>query len=344
MKKLLISLVAIATIYLLAANFQPSQTQAQTGSTADAISLIAMPPRAGEDGNLRANPGETIQTNIRVRNATNSTLTLRSFAQDFIVKEDGITPIPVKDTVTNRWSLSSWMTVTPNQHTLSPRETAEMAVVIEIPDDAMPGGHYAMIIHEPVNPNDEPAETKGSGAGVTQRIGTLFYVTVEGPINEEAYIRDFQFKKFQKFGPVPFSFKIRNQSDIHIKPRMSIAIFNMLGQQSESLEIESANVFPLNSRDFAGKWDKIWGFGLYTAKVTASYGETGQVIVDTTSFWIIPLRIILSILFGILLIVLLILTVKKHTEKKLRLEQEKVNELQMKFRQNQKQDQDSIEE
>ena len=185
-----------------------------------------------------------------------------------------------------------------------------------------------MVLHEPANP-DDITQAEGSGTGVTQRVGTLFYVVVDGPINEEAYIREFKFNKFQEFGPVPYSFTIRNQSDIHIRPRMSIDIFNMLGQKSDSIEVEPQNVFPLNSRDFAGKWDKIWGFGLYTAKLTASYGDTGQVIVDTASFWIIPVRIILSIFFGGVLIAAIVMAIKRHAEKKYQLEQEKVRELQM---------------
>jgi len=327
---IVISLIAVAKI---------KPAKAQTGSVADAVSLVVMPPRAGDDGQLRAAPGETIQTTVRIRNTTNKTMTLRSYAMDFIVKEDGRTPIPVQETVTNRWSLANWMTIVPNKHTLAPKETAEMAVVIEIPEDALPGGRYAMVLHEPADP-DDITETEGSGTGVTQRIGTLFYVVVDGPINEEAYIREFKFNKFQEFGPVPYSFTIRNQSDIHIRPRMSIDIFNMLGQKSDSFEVESQNVFPLNSREFAGKWDKIWGLGLYTAKLTASYGESGQVIVDTTNFWIIPVRIILSIFFGSILIIAIIMAIKRHAEKKYQLEQEKVKELQMELDRN-RQEQES---
>ena len=219
MKKTLFVILAL-TIGIIALS---NQARAQTNQVADGISLVAMPPRAGDDGQLRAAPGEKIQTTIRVRNSTKSTMTLRSYALDFIVKEDGITPIPVTDTVTNRWSLANWMVIAPNQHTLATNETAEMAVVIEIPEDALPGGKYAMVLHEPANP-DDITQTEGSGTGVTQRLGTLFYVIVDGPINEEAYVREFKFKKFQEFGPVPYSFSINNQSDVHIKPRMSICL------------------------------------------------------------------------------------------------------------------------
>lgn len=328
MKKIYLALLPIALAVFVIGRL--NQVRAQTDGVADVVTLVAMPPRAGDDGQLRVAPGETIQTTIRVRNATNKPMTLRSYALDFIVKEDGRTPIPVQDTVTNRWSLANWMVVAPNQHTLAPKETAEMAVVIEVPEDALPGGRYAMVLHEPADP-DDITEAEGSGTGVTQRIGTLFYVIVDVPINEEAYVREFKFKKFQEFGPVPYSFSISNQSDIHIKPAMSIDIFNMLGKKSGSIEVESANVFPLNSRSFAGKWERIWGFGFYTAKLTASYGETGQVIVDSTSFWIIPVRIILSVLFGAFLIILIVMATKRHTERKYQLEQQKVKELQEKL-------------
>lgn len=218
MKKIFsLSLILFLTI-ALAVNTQINPAQAQVESAvADSLTLVAMPPRAGDDGQLRAAPGETIQTSIRVRNTSNQTLTLRSYAQDFIVKEDGITPIPVQESVTNRWSLANWMAIAPNHHTLAPGDTAEMAVVVEIPEDAMPGGRYAMVLHEPTDTTNI-TEVNGSGAGITQRIGTLFYVIVDGPINEEAYIRDFRFKRFQEFGPVPYAFLIRNQSDIHIRP------------------------------------------------------------------------------------------------------------------------------
>jgi hypothetical protein len=332
MKKYSLLLCLTLVIGLLAAtNHFVNSLQAQIGNpTPDRQVLVTMPPRTGEDGQIRIEPGEKYQTNIRVRNVSERTLTLRSFAQDFIVREDGETPIPVQDTVTNRWSLANWMVVAPNLHTLAPKETAEMSILIEVPENAMPGGKYAMVVHEPTDGTDL-SDVQGAIAAISQRVGTLFYVIVEGPINEEAYIRNFKFKKFQEFGPVPYSFTVRNQSDVHIRPRMNIDIFNMLGKKSDSITVDSKNIFPLNSRDFAGKWDKIWGFGLYTAKLTASYGESGQVTVATANFWIVPVRIILSILFGGLLIAAIVMATKRYSEKKYQLEQEKVKELQKKL-------------
>lgn len=331
MKKTALFLALAGVISFSAVKLHKAQAQTSPDQVAGRA-IAAIPPKEGDEDPIRVEPGETIQTTVQVRNNSDNSITLRTYAQDFLVKEDGKTPIPVEDTVTNRWSLAKWMSVAPNQHTLAPNEIAEMAVVIEVPEDALPGGHYAMVLHEPMTPADIE-QFEQSASAINQRVGTLFYVIVEGPINEEAYIREFQFKKFQEFGPVPFSYLIRNQSDVHINPAMNIDIFNMLGQKVDSIKVEGNNIFPLNARDFAGKWDRIWGFGLYTAKLTAAYGSTGQVAVNSTNFWIIPVRLILAILFIILLLIAIIVAVKRHTENKILQERQKLQEMQAKLEQ-----------
>lgn len=327
LKKILFALAIFSGAYVFSTH---TSTQAQVETDQSSRSITAIPPRAGDIEPLQVKPGETIQTSVQVRNNSQSSLTIRSYVKDFIVKEDGKTPIPVEESVNNRWSLAQWMSVVPNQHTLGTNEIAEMAVVIEIPEDALPGGRYAMVLHEPVSAVD--LEQFGqSASGVTQKVGTLFYVIVDGPINEEAYIREFEFNKFQEFGPVPFSYYISNQSDVHIRPAMNIDIFNMVGQKVDSLRVDSNNIFPLNRRDFGGKWDRIWGFGLYTARLTAAYGSTGQVALASTNFWIVPVRLILAIVFVVLLLVAVIITVKRHTEYKILQEQQKLKEMQEKL-------------
>jgi hypothetical protein len=310
---------------------QPVQAQVITSS-----GLAAIPPRAGEDGSLSAKPGETIQTDIKVKNSSEQAMTINSFAQDFIVDEDGRTPIPVEQEVSNRWSLAAWMTLVPNQVTLQPGEIAQIQVVIDVPDDALPGGHYAMAVHQPAEDEDEADEEQndqGSAAAITNRVATLFYLKVEGPINQEAYIRNFDFQKFQEFGPVPYSFAINNQSDIHIKPRSEIEVFNMFGKKLESWQIEPKNVFPFNSREFSGKWEQIWGLGRYRATLTTSYGDMGKVAIANSYFWIVPVRLILAILVALLVMVGIILAIRRHFRHRRQQEQAEIEELQAKVEQ-----------
>ncbi|MEA2056496.1 MAG: hypothetical protein U9O78_02135 [Patescibacteria group bacterium] len=334
-KKVKLAILFSLFFIFLVGFFSPTKAQ-------DSRTIIAIPPRVGAEGMLRIKPGEKKQVSIRFQNASSKTIKVQSYIQDFVVKGDGSTPIPVRDTTSNRWSLASWMLITPNYHQVAPKQTVAMNVLIEVPENALPGGHYAMILHEPINETAKQLEkglaTGEAAAAIGQKIGTLFYVIVEGPINEEAYIRNFEFKKFQEFGPIPFSFKISNQSDIHISPRMNIDIFNMLGQKKESIEIESKNVFPLNNREFAGKWNKLWGFGLYKAKLSMSYGEVGNVAVASTNFWIVPVRIILVIMLAILITAAAVAAVKRHIEYRYLEEEAKIKELQKKVKQYEQED------
>lgn len=285
-----------------------------TGSAnVDVVSIVAIPPKKGDEGELlRLKPGGKIQTTIRVRNTSAKTLTLESFVKDFIVAEDGFTPVVVTEDVSNRWSLADWMTITPNVHTLNPGELGQINVLIEAPADALPGGHYAMVLHQPNNGVNQKAgdPQQNSNTAINQQVGTLFYVVVEGPIKEQAFIQNFSFKNFSEFGPVPFYYQVDNQSDVHIKAQARIDIYNMLGVKVGTITPEAKNIFPLMSRAFEGTWDKKWGLGQYTAKLSVAYGNSGQITLANTKFWILPIRLILTITISFLFIVIIIIMIR----------------------------------
>lgn len=281
----------------------------------DALTLTAIPTRLGDDGSLSAIPGETLQTSVRVRNASNQAVSLDTIAQDFIIDTDGETPLPVFGETSNRWSLASWMILVPQKKSLAPNETAQVDIIIKVPADALPGGHYAMISHQPGLISQQSATTDSASA-INQRVGTLIYVTVEGPINEEAFIRDFKTPQFSEFGPIPFSFSVDNQSDIHINPVMTVKIFNLFGVEVESIQIEAKNIFPLSSRDFQGQWDRIWGIGPYTAKVTMVYGQSGSVAIATSRFWLLPISLVIAAVVISMSALVIFISIRRHLHHK----------------------------
>lgn len=278
------------------------------------VTLTAIPPRLGDDGELKAKPGEKIQTTIRVRNASDKALPITTLVRDFIIGEDGKTPIQISSDVSNRWSLASWITVSPSTQMLQPRQTAQLSVLITVPKDALPGGHYAMILHEPSqNTNDrgENVETDPQSV-IAQRVGTLVYFMVEGPINEEAFVRNLQIPQFTEYGPVPFKFTVENVSDIHIKPSITVDIMNVFGQTIDTITPDQMNVFPYVSREYTGQWDRVWGVGPYTARVTMSYGSQGKVAMASTSFWLLPYKIVAAAGVGLMTILVILLLIRRH--------------------------------
>lgn len=280
----------------------------------DQVTLTAIPPRLGDAGDLKAKPGEKIQTVIRVRNSSDEAMSIQSVAQDFIIGEDGTTPIPVSGEVSNRWSLASWILISPETQVIPARQTAQVNVVIDVPQDALPGGHYAMVMHQPsvgVDQNGQ-AIVGDTASLVSQRVGTLVYFMVEGPVNEEAFLRNINFPSFTEYGPVPFSFTVENVSDIHVRPQITVDIYNLIGQKVDSINVEAKNVFPYVSRDFDSQWDRVWGIGPYTAKFTMSFGSQGKVVMASSSFWLMPAKLVLAALTIIVVLIGLIVVIRRH--------------------------------
>lgn len=296
------------------------------------LRLTAIPPRLGEDLSLKASPGQTIQTSVRVKNSSQSPQTFRTLVEDFLISEDGQNPIAVNQETPSQWSMSSWMTVTPPINSVAPNESATINVLIEVPADALPGGRYAMIMHEPIASGD-PNFLSGSSAGVSQRVGTLVYFLVDGVVNEEAYIKNVQINSFFENGPVPFSFEIDNRSDIHITPKVEAQILNMLGQTVETIAVEdSKNIFPYTSRMFDVEWKKAWGFGRYTVNLSASYGTSGQIARSAFSFWMFPIRIALAITVSFTFLLMLIIFVKNKVIKANKMKTQQIQMLEEKIK------------
>lgn len=309
-----------------------SSTAVLAQSSSD-IKLIAMPARYGDSSTekLLLQPGKTQEFSIKVNNDSQEVVTISSLAEDFIVDDENGVPTAVEmEELDNRWSMAKWITLTPAKQSIKPGETVGVNVTIEVPADALPGGRYAMIMHQPSD-NTQLTISGNNTNLINQRVGTLVYGIVEGPITEAAFIRDLQTPSFLEFGPVNLSFLIDNDSDVHISPQISVKYFNMLGQEIDSTTIESKNIFPKNSRTFEYAWQKIWGFGQYKAEVTMLYGTFGtQTAIASTSFWILPWRLIVAVITVVLVLIVLFIVIRRHLKHRQNQQSKLVKELEEK--------------
>jgi hypothetical protein len=260
-------------------------------------------------------PGETIQETIKVRNESASELAVQTNVKDFIVKDEAGTPVPVEEDVSGRWSLASWINVSPQQTLLKPKEMQVMSMVVKIPEDALPGGHYAMVLHHP----DFSGTIGGTGSKLAQNVGTLVYLTVEGDIRENATITEFKTdKEIAEYGPVEFTTTIENQSDVHIRPQASIKVYDMLDNLVEELPLEEQNIFPFKSRTYENILEGKWRLGRYKAILDVAYGEADKSTSAMLYFWIIPWTVIALILVIIIMLIIIIILLKnrKRSSKK----------------------------
>lgn len=298
-KKIALSLFLVFS--LLALEFAPS-SQAQSS-----FGLTAIPPRI----EVTVNPGEITTQEIKIRNESKEEKNIDTFLRDFIVVDDLGTPLQLEkitDQSTNRWAASAWISVSPAIYKLKPGETKSLVLTIMAPDDALPGGHYGMVLHTSTN----DISISQSGAAVQKNVGTLVYLTVPGDITQNASVKEFTAPKFSEYGPIDFKTVITNLSDVHITPAGAINIYNTFGLKSAQINLDNTNIFPGTNREFINTLNRKLMLGRYKAQINASYGTAGQLLTATIFFWVIPYKLI-ALLLAIIIIIFLIIKLKKKT-------------------------------
>lgn len=269
------------------------------------VAMVVSPPSY----NLEVKPGEVIQKTVKVTNPSDvEPLRLKVKISDFIVQDDQGTPTQVTSEASGRFLASPWLSLDQTEFTLDPRGQALVNVVITVPQDALPGGHYAGVFFEPVVKLDK----SGSAAYTSAEVGSLFGLTVAGNLHYDALIKDFGVgQNLYEFGPVQFTGTVENQSDTHITPRSSIVVHDMLGRTVSTLKLDEPNIFPFAARSLSGTWDTVWGLGRYSATLLVSYGP-GLEASRTLYFWIAPYRLLAGILVIALSLLGLFVALRRH--------------------------------
>lgn len=270
-----------------------------------ALGLTAIPPRL----EIAVEPGQIVTKEIKIRNESKNEKTISTSIRDFIVTDDLGTPLQIEnaDQSTNRWTASTWIQTSPSTIKLKPGETKSIILTVITPENALAGGHYAMVLHTPKN----DITINQTGAAVETNVGTLVYITVSGDITENASIKKFSAPKFSEYGPIDFKTIITNLSTVHITPAGSINIYNTFGFQTNQIKLDNTNIFPYTSREFLNTLNRKLMFGRYKAQINATYGTTGQLLSATTFFWVIPYKLIILVTVIIVVIILIL----KHKKK-----------------------------
>ncbi len=269
-------------------------------------------------------PGDVWQSSIKVVNGNSYPLTV--YAEILNFKPIGETGqgkfIPVSD-AGQRTTLAEWIELSPGPYTIEPEQTKDITFIADIPKDAAPGGHYAAIIIS----TKEPEATGELSVRASQGVTSLFFMRVEGDVNEQGSIREFRVADSLLDTPeAEFSLRFENKGNVHLQPRGDIVITNMWGTERGTIPVNYqthyGNVLPESIRDFSFTWKsdfRVTDIGRYKAIATLAYGEDGIKNVSAiTYFWVIPIKWTL-ITLGILatFIWLIVLMVRAYVRRML---------------------------
>lgn len=248
----------------------------------------------------KLNPGDRAEGTTKIINESNTALTFNVNVQDYVVTDTNGTPqILAPNTLNSKYSGAAWIGITPSTFTVKPGATQTLNYFIQAPFNAKPGGHYSAIVYTPVINKTE----NQTGGSVNTQIGSLFYVTINGPVKESASVSKFFANSFQEYGPVKILTQIKNFGDLHIAPKGTITVSGLFFKQSQSLP--DHNIFPETARDFENSFGNTFMVGRYKAEFLGTYGTNNNLpLVATLYFWVFPWKITVIIILIIIALVL----------------------------------------
>ncbi len=276
----------------------------------DSTTLVVSPPSF----ELTAAPGKMLTNVIKVTNPTDKTIEVSTSAKDFVASgEEGSAAISDED---SSFSLAKWISVEPTSATILPKATANFTYTISVPKEAEPGGHFGTVLFK-MGGSDK---VNGSGAALVSEIGSIILLNLSGKAKEEASMISFEpLSKITEYGPVSLEYRIQNKGNVHLKPVGSVIIKDMFGRQVYEENVEPKNVLPASIRKSDFVWGKKWLLGKFRAKINLSYGTDKKVLVSETQFWVIPYKVIIAGLVGLILVLTYLTKNGKRIRKALRL-------------------------
>jgi hypothetical protein len=257
---------------------------------------------------LTADPGQTLKTQLNLRDISSTNLVVKNEINDFVAAgEDGTPKILTDPNDANPFSLRTWISPLPRL-TMKPRQIRVLPITITVPKSASPGGHYGVIRF-----TGTPPELEGTGVSLSASLGALVLITVNGKTTEKLSIAELapqqkgKTKSLFESTPLTFITRLRNEGNIHEQPIGRIIIKDMFGKTVAGLNVNlpPRNVLPDSIRRFESPLDSsVIGnkklFGRYTADLTVTYGANKQIITKSVSFWVLPYRLIIGIIIALI--------------------------------------------
>jgi hypothetical protein len=289
----LIAVIVTAFAVLSPASMAAAQSAANTGQA-----LEIGPPVISISGD----PGQTIDTNISLRDVSPSDLYVTGIVNDFEANgEDGTPKVILDQNVVSPYSFKTWVRTIPAT-SLKTRQIKSLKITIDIPANAAPGGYYGIVRFTGV-----PPDIKDTGVSLNASLGSLVFIKVNGQAKEEMSVTSFiasgsdgKAKSLLEGAPITFSQVVKNSGNTFEQPTGLVTVKDMFGKVVATIPVneEKRLILSASTRKFDEVLDsKVIGsnkilFGKYTAELSLVYGGSATEINQKITVWIIPYKLI----------------------------------------------------
>jgi len=273
-------------------------------------------------------PGETYSDKFTVWNLGADTDIYMIEARGFKQVEEyagTATPLTEEEDKIAPYSASDWVSNLPEDLELVPQKNIDIPYTINVPSDAALG-EYSVKLFLVSQTQAEEANTPtflnlATGPNILIQIGE------DSEIEQKASLLNFDTSKhIYDSSDIDFKIEYENLGNTHITPTGDIVITNIFGKRVGSTQFNSDGISVL--RDETGIYDQRWTeqFKLLSEEGALMIGPMNAELISTyktinpgfaplsaeTSFWIIPWKIILAILLGIVAVIVSIVIYAKR--------------------------------
>jgi hypothetical protein len=284
--------------------------QANSAASSSGNGMRVSPVRS----DLTIKPGTSQTVDVYVQNISGGKSKLKAIVNDFDASDDESgKPRILLDEKSESAShgLKRYIDKIENFE-LQADERRIIKVKISIPASAAGGGYYGAV-------RFLPQEVDASkNLSLSASVGSLILVTVPGNITEQASVVSLNVARkegkasnlFTNGSSLKASIRIRNSGNVQLSPYGKVQL-KKGSKELGTFEINNTDpkgsILPDSIRKFSVDFgDKTKTLGKYTVSGNFGYGDKGQLIMATTSFYVVPLPIVITLVVCLLLIIVAI--------------------------------------
>jgi hypothetical protein len=165
---------------------------------------------------------------------------------------------------------------------LQPQSEKRVKILISVPKEVEPGGHYATLFFESLVPKSALSD---NSLYLSTRVGAVYFFVVSGDLRPKGSVDRFEVPQLAWTGSPEFTIHFKNEGNVHLRPESTIAISGWRGAE---LTDTGQTVLPGKSRTWQVAWPQKWLLGKYVVRISTKVTPEAPPATLETSFWAVP--------------------------------------------------------
>jgi hypothetical protein len=255
-------------------------------------------------------PGQTKHITFILANPSNSgqDLEYELELKPFSVDNENSVSFTAKEDFSQ---IVDWITIDHTEGILKPNGRREIALTVEVPENAPAGGQYAAIIVRAKNDVKE-----GQFINSIYEMAHLIYAEVAGETIHQGGIERMDVPSFLFSGDITGGVSVKNSGNVHAQVKQILKVYPLVGSEELFTNEESPQenlVMPDATRYTNIAWEQTPSIGIFRVNYIAEFegvkNELEKIVI------ICPLWLLIVILLLIAIIVFRIITSSKSSKK-----------------------------